>query len=118
MSCLVVALYGVLMEKYTFWAKTYASNLPGISVLLHGRFASAVGRCLVRAMFPPQWQDLHAVVAFLLSIHDVGKISPQFQGKCLLWLEQNGLAREAANNAWPSFTTTHACLSQEILDYF
>lgn len=106
------------MKTDAFWAKTYASNLPGISVVQHGRFASAVGRQLVRAMFPMQWQDLQAAIAFLLSIHDVGKISPQFQVKCPLWLEQYALAQEAANNAWAHFSAPHACLSQEILDYF
>ena len=106
------------MQKYTFWAKTYASRYPGISVVQHGKFASAVGRQLVRIMFPGLWQHLQPTIAFLLSTHDVGKISPQFQAKCPLWLEQNGLHKEAENNAWATIGASHACLSQEILDYF
>ena len=80
------------MKKYKFWAKTCAARYPGITVAQHGRFASAVGRQLVRAMFPEQWQDMQFAIAFFLSTHDVGKISPQFQSKCSLWLEQNGLS--------------------------
>ena len=106
------------MKNYTFWAKTYASGYPGISVAQHGQYASAVGLLLVQAMFPRQWQNLQFAIAFLLSTHDVGKISPQFQAKCSLWLEQNSLLQEAKNNAWATIGASHACLSQEILDYF
>lgn len=106
------------MQKYTFWAKTYAFKYPGISVAQHSKFACAVGRQLVQIMFPQQWQHFQPAIAFLLSTHDVGKISPQFQAKCPLWLEQNGLHKEAENNAWAAIGASHAFLSQEILDYF
>ncbi|CAK7035249.1 MAG: CRISPR-associated endonuclease/helicase Cas3 [Desulfovibrio sp.] len=106
------------MQKYTFWAKTYASKYPGISVVQHGKFASAVGRKLVRIMFPEQWQHLQPAIAFLLLTHDAGKISPQFQARCPLWLEQNGLHQEAVNNSWATIGAPHARLSQEILDCF
>ena len=106
------------MKNYTFFFIIYASGSPGISVEQHGRFASAVGLQLVQTMFPNQWQNLQFAIAFLLSTHDVGKISPQFQSKCSLWLEQNGLLNEAQHNAWSTIGTSHACLSQEILDYF
>lgn len=106
------------MGKYIFWAKTDSSSMPGISVAQHGAFVSAVGQQLVQGIFPAQWQYLQSCLSFLLAVHDVGKISPQFQAKCPAWLSQYGLHKEADNNSWSNLSVSHACLSQEILDYF
>ena len=110
--------YALFMKKYIFWAKTYCSGLPGIPVSQHGAFVSSVGKQLVLGIFPTQWQYLLPCLSFLLAVHDVGKISPQFQAKCPAWLSQNDLRKEADNNSWGNLSVSHACLSQEILDYF
>ena len=75
-----------------FWAKTTSDGFPGISVFKHLVNTGCVARCLAEALsflierFQFRADELGALVA----LHDLGKISPGFQGKSEQWLIVNG----------------------------
>ena len=97
------------MLKKFFWAKTLDDGRPGISVVQHACYARLVCRCLCPLFFPGfPGAEFEKFICFLAAVHDVGKISPQFQAKNAVWLEENGLAREARVNAWKKTGFSHA----------
>jgi CRISPR-associated endonuclease/helicase Cas3 len=74
------------------WAKTTPSGLPGISVAQHCRTAGIVAGLLEAQR--PAWlasrlYSRNGVV--LAALHDIGKVSPGFQKKCVAWLKRHGL---------------------------
>ncbi|MBI4793285.1 MAG: CRISPR-associated endonuclease Cas3'', partial [Deltaproteobacteria bacterium] len=85
-----------------FWAKTTIDGKPGISVYDHMLDVGCVARCLSE-MSPEILARFHLLameVGSLVALHDIGKISPGFQRKCEVWLEENGLLKIARNGCW------------------
>lgn len=85
-----------------FWAKTLPDSTPGLSVLDHmlnvGQVALALAKAspglLMRFGLTPE------EVAALAALHDLGKISPGFQRKCLTWLVMHNLTEADRNWRW------------------
>ncbi len=85
-----------------FWAKTDSNGEPGLSVRDHMLNVGSVALELA---------ELHrdlvlgfrldpSQAAFLAAIHDIGKISPGFQRKCIRWLVDNNLACDDRKQRW------------------
>ena len=85
-----------------FWAKTTPDKKPGISVLAHMVNVGCVARCL--AEIAPgllnRFQIRAAEAGALAALHDLGKISPGFQQKCVAWLDKNRIQKIAQRWAW------------------
>lgn len=85
-----------------FWAKTTEEGQPGISVYDHLINVGCVAQYIAEASpellrrFSIQSTEIGALAA----LHDLGKISPGFQQKCAVWLEQNNLADIAVRCFW------------------
>ncbi len=85
-----------------FWAKTTSDGKPGISVFDHMRNVGSVARFIANLTpnLLDRFQLQSSLVAALVALHDLGKISPGFQQKCEAWLEENGLSKIAKNGVW------------------
>ena len=85
-----------------FWAKTNADGAPGISVIEHLMNVGCVARSIaeITPALLERFGIRAAEVGALASLHDLGKISPGFQRKCQIWLEENGLAKISRNCCW------------------
>lgn len=85
-----------------FWAKTTLDGNPGISVFDHMIDVGYVARCLadMSPVILNRFRLQADEVGSLAALHDIGKISPGFQRKCLHWLEKNNLAKFAHNGCW------------------
>ncbi|HMJ06555.1 MAG TPA: CRISPR-associated endonuclease Cas3'', partial [Chthoniobacterales bacterium] len=90
---------------------------PGISVRDHclnvGCVADAMVVALpqnVRSLLPPG-------AATLAGLHDAGKISPGFQGKCETWLLEQNLAALAQTMGWARSEGDHSKVSQFTLQH-
>jgi CRISPR-associated endonuclease/helicase Cas3 len=84
-----------------FWAKTTPEGKPGISVFDHIVNVGCVARCIAE-MWPEVLEYFHfrsKEIGGLAALHDLDKISPGFQRKCLAWLEENGLMKVAPTDA-------------------
>lgn len=103
----------------SYWAKTIAKKIPGIDVYQHGEYVRSVLNCL--------YDVLHTTIlpsdftknflGFLASVHDVGKISRQFQAKCPAWLSINGFEAAARYGDWKN-GLPHYEISQDALERF
>ena len=82
-----------------FWAKTYINDIgremPGISVRDHCVNVGCVAEAVIELLIPqvrtllPGENGRAAVL--LAALHDVGKITIGFQGKCSAWYESEDL---------------------------
>lgn len=89
-----------------FWAKTTSDNKPGISVFQHminvgcvaKRIAETSPELLIRFNLQSE------LVGALAALHDLGKISPGFQRKCIIWLKDNDLLTIDQKNCWDTGT--------------
>jgi CRISPR-associated endonuclease/helicase Cas3 len=104
-----------------FWAKTTSEGKPGVPVYEHMVNVGCVARCLAE-MFPGLLERFHlqsSIVGALAALHDLGKISPGFQRKCEIWLEENGLLRIAHNNCWDTaMESDHGKVSHAAIQAF
>lgn len=85
-----------------FWAKTTRKGTPGISVFQHMVNVGCVARCIAETL-PGLLERFHlqsSVIGALAALHDLGKISPGFQRKSELWLEENDLVSIERNGCW------------------
>ncbi len=104
-----------------FWAKTTSEGRPGISVHDHMVNVGCVARCLADAspVMLERFRLQSSVIAALVGLHDVGKISPGFQRKCEAWLEENGLAKIARNGCWDTaMESDHGKVSHSAIQAF
>lgn len=104
-----------------FWAKTTPEGKPGISVLEHMTHVGCVAQCLAD-IFPDllgRFQLQATEIGTLAALHDIGKISPGFQRKCKVWLEENGLARIDRNGCWDTgMEANHGKVSHSLIQTF
>src|SRR4051812_39231608 len=101
------------------WAKTTHDGNPGINVVEHCRNVGYVANALV-AIFPDRIRRLFpASTAILAACHDIGKVSPEFQSQCEMWLEKYGLRDRTLREGWTAVQADHAAYSQaSLLNYF
>jgi CRISPR-associated endonuclease/helicase Cas3 len=85
-----------------FWAKTTEDGKPGVSVYDHMVNVGGVAQCFAETVpnILERFNLQPSVVGALAALHDLGKISPGFQRKCEIWLEENGLTKIARNGCW------------------
>ncbi|MBI5359562.1 MAG: CRISPR-associated helicase Cas3' [Planctomycetes bacterium] len=105
------------MSEY-FWAKTTAEGKPGKSVLSHMCDVRAVADILLegKASFLQLQQVERNIFSYFAGLHDIGKISPGFQSKCLGWLQQNNLINIAKNYAWDAtYESDHSKVTQHTI---
>lgn len=104
-----------------FWAKTTVDEKPGLSVYSHMVNVGDVARSIAE-IFPEllrRFSLKSSVVGALAALHDLGKISPGFQRKCELWLEENGLTKIARNGVWDtSMESDHGKVSHSAIQKF
>ena len=104
-----------------FWAKTTDEGAPGIPVIEHMLNTGCVARCLAEAssFLLERFQFRATELGALVALHDLGKISPGFQGKCEQWLIANNLATIAKNGNWLGGTETdHGKASHSVIHDF
>ena len=104
-----------------FWAKTTPEGNPGISVYDHMVNVGCVARCIAQSSpkILERFQLQSAAVGTLAALHDLGKISPGFQQKCELWLEENDLTKTARNWRWDSaMESDHGKVSHSAIQDF
>lgn len=92
------------MKSNYFWAKTTSDGRPGISVNDHMLNVGCVAR-FIADKYPDlleQYTLTPSLVGALAALHDLGKISPGFQRKCVKWLIENNLDKLAQQWAWDS----------------
>jgi CRISPR-associated endonuclease/helicase Cas3 len=85
-----------------FWAKTNLEGKPGISVFQHmlnvGYVAKSIAK--ISPMLLKRFLLHPSAVGALAALHDLGKISPGFQSKCDVWIEENNLTDIVRLNEW------------------
>jgi CRISPR-associated endonuclease/helicase Cas3 len=104
---------GTIPPHEDCWAKTTKEGEPGISVRDHCLNVGCVAEALV-ALLPPQIRELAPPgAATLAALHDVGKVSPGFQVKCIPWLMRHSLVDRATREGWSTREPPyHAKVSQ------
>jgi len=104
-----------------FWAKTTFSNEPGISVYDHMVIVGCVARCIAESSptLLERFNVQAAEIGMLASLHDLGKISPGFQRKCDVWLEENNLTDIASRCFWQrDYEPDHGKVSHSAIQDF
>ena len=113
---------GLKMENTTyFWAKTNQEEKPGISVYNHMLNVGCVARCIaeISPKLLERFQLRSSTIGALAALHDLGKISPGFQRKCKVWLEENGLTKIARNGCWDTaMESDHGKVSHTAIQAF
>lgn len=104
----------IKLDEQKLWAKTTSDGQPGISVFHHTMNVGHVAWLLSdqRPKLLEQFLLRPDVIALLVALHDLGKISPGFQIKCPVWLKQSGFTEQAIRFAWNSAEPDHARVSQ------
>lgn len=104
-----------------FWAKTTPEGKPGISVYEHMINVGCVALCIAETV-PHLLQRFNlraSIVGALAALHDLGKITPGFQRKCLAWLEEKGLVKIERNACWDtSMESDHGKVSHSSIQSF
>ncbi len=103
-----------------FWAKTTSDEKPGISVYDHMMNVGWVARCVAELSsgLLERFQLRASGVGSLAALHDLGKISPGFQRKCLLWLNENDLSEIDSRYRWNVMESDHGKVSQAAIQDF
>lgn len=103
-----------------FWAKTTPEEKPGISVYDHMLNVGCVARCI--AELSPKllvrFQLQASGVGSLAALHDLGKMSPGFQRKCVFWLKENNLLEMDGQYRWNVMEADHGKVSQAAIQDF
>ncbi len=103
---------GPIPQHEHCWAKTTEANQPGINVRDHCLNVGCVAEALLERLPGFVKSSLKAsTAATLAALHDVGKVSPGFQCKCVNWLVKQGLNDRALKEGWAT-EQDHAKISQ------
>ncbi len=95
------------------WAKTTASNEPGVNVRDHCLNVGCVAEELLKRLPDSLKSALRTQSSpILASLHDVGKVSPGFQSKCASWLIKQGISNRALAEGWGTAEQDHAKTGQ------
>lgn len=96
-------------------AKTCPNGSPGTSVFDHCRYAGYVAEALLALLPEPIRKLLPFETPFFVSLHDIGKVSPGFEGKYFIDLLREKApdwVHEVINNG---VTTSHAIVGARAL---
>ena len=96
-------------------AKTCADGTPGTFVFDHCRHAGYVAECLLPLLPPAVRAQLPAEAPFLVALHDIGKVSPGFEGKYFLPLLESAAPEWAAICRNGGAETNHATMGARAL---
>lgn len=103
------------LKTLTFWAKTTDDKKPGIDVYSHMLNVFAVAKQIV-SMHNTLLKRINldiSQISVLAGLHDIGKISQQFQRKCSEWLNRYNLTDIDICYGWDnSSMPNHAQVSQ------
>jgi len=103
---------GPIPQHEHCWAKTTEANQPGINVRDHCLNVGCVAEAMLERLPDYVKSSLKANTApILAALHDVGKVSPGFQCKCVNWLVKQGLNDRALKEGWAT-EQDHAKISQ------
>lgn len=97
-----------------FWAKTNKLHQPAISVRDHCLNVGCVAEKLVDLLPILLRKQLPIGLATLAALHDIGKITPGFQLKCIAWVEQEQISPQD-QLLWRYSESNHALMSQYFL---
>ncbi len=96
-------------------AKTTETGAPGLSVYEHSKIVATIASALFKRL-PPNLQNLIPTESpSLISLHDIGKVSPGFQKRILLPTDQRRLAPQLAKLPIEPFEQYHAVVSEATL---
>jgi CRISPR-associated nuclease/helicase Cas3-like protein len=96
-----------------FWAKTTTTGAPGISVRDHCLNVGYLAKALLQRLPATVRSLIPRGATTLAALHDVGKISPGFQRKCLAWRQQFEAAE--LERVWGQGETNHAAVSHALI---
>lgn len=91
-------------------AKTCPDGSPGTSVFDHCRYAGYVAEGLLRLLPLSVHGLLPLETPFFVSLHDVGKVSPGFEGKYFIELLREKAPAFAADFINGGYVTNHASI--------
>ena len=97
-----------------YWAKTTSAGEPGTSVEEHGVDAAEVAALLL-GLLPEEARELFpAGVCTLVALHDLGKISCNFQLKCPAWdgVDDSGESVRGRAGMYTAELTAHPIFSE------
>jgi CRISPR-associated endonuclease/helicase Cas3 len=112
----MLAVVGDTPPHELCWAKTRGDGSPGINVRDHCLNVGCVAEALLELLSPRLKQLIPRGAASLATLHDVGKVSPGFQAKSQLWLEQRCFVERARKENW-SAESDHAKISQSTVQH-
>jgi len=102
-------------KNITFWAKTTEDKKPGIDVYNHMLNVYSVAKQIasIHNHLLKRFNLESVQVAVIAGLHDIGKISQQFQRKCREWLIRYNLTDMDISFGWDnSSMPNHAQVSQ------
>ncbi|HNV36371.1 MAG TPA: CRISPR-associated helicase Cas3' [Rectinema sp.] len=109
------------MGTIHFWAKTTENGAPGISVYQHMINVGCVAQCIaeIQKDLLESFRLRASEVGALAALHDIGKISPGFQRKCMAWLKENNLLKIESEGNWQDeMEPDHGKISYVIIQSF
>lgn len=109
-----------IVNRY-FWAKTLPDNTPGVSVADHMCDVGFVAKALtdLTPNLLEKFQFSPTIISALAAMHDIGKISPGFQMKSVVWLEENQLSKICQNRDWvSSMESDHGKVSHTVIQSY
>lgn len=96
-------------------AKTCPDGSPGTCVFDHCRYAGYVAEGLLALLPKPVRRLLPPETPFLVSLHDIGKVSPGFEGKYFIDILRTCAPEWASEFAKGGVTTDHASIGARAL---
>lgn len=99
-------------------AKTCADGTYGTFVFDHCRYAGYVAEGLLALLPPSMRRTLPPETPFLVALHDIGKVSPGFEGKYFINLLKEKAPKWAKEYANGGVVTNHASIGAKALIKF